>query len=215
MRSTLVVTTPASSLALLTIDELRAAAGITDATDASLLALGLSIAASIMSECKIAIGSGGEPTLLKETLTETFYWPKRCDLVLSRRHNIVISSIALDGTALVAGTDYLIKPESGILTRMSGGYPTEWWGSAVVVVYQAGFATVPADLRQAAIDFFRGVFLESDRDPFVKSLSEEIPGVMTERRDFWVGGIPGQSSGGPVPDFISGQLKRFRNVVVA
>lgn len=213
MRSTLIVTTAASSLALLTIDELRAAVGDSAATDSDLLALGLRIAAAIMSECNIAVGSGAEPTLLQETLTETFYWPRRIDLVLSRRHNIVISSVTVDGSALTA-TDYIVDPESGILTRISGGYPCHW-GGTVVVVYQAGFATVPGDLKAAALDFFRASLNESGRDPFVKGETTDIPGVESKTVTYWVGSVPGQSNEGAVPDIVAGQLKRFRNSVFA
>lgn len=216
LRSKLAITTPASSLALLTLAELRAAADDSAATDATLLALGLRIAASIMSECNIAIGAGGEPTLLQETLTETFYWPKRCDLILARRHNIVVTSVTVDtDSPLVSGTDYIVNPESGILTRLSSGYPCAWCGQTVIVVYQAGFATIPGDLKQAALDFFRATLNEAGRDPFVKSESVEIPGIETRRQDFWVGSVPGQSNEGAVPDIVAGQLKRFRKVVVA
>lgn len=209
----LTVTTPATSLALLTEAERRTAAGVSDGSqDAELLALDLRVAASIMSECNIAIGAGSEPTLLRETLTETFYWPNRCDLVLSRRHNIAITSITVDTDApLVAVTDYRVNPESGILTRTSSGYPFSWSGQAVVVVYQAGFATVPPELKQAATDFFRAAFNESGRDPFVKSESIEVVGIDTVRRDFWIGSVPGQSNESAVPDIVAGQLKRFRN----
>jgi hypothetical protein len=214
MQSTLSVTTAASSLALLTLEELRAAAGDSAATDIELLAMGLRIAAAVMSECNIAVGSGAEPTLLRETLTETFYWPRRIDLVLSRRHNIVISSVTADGS-VVAAADYIVDPESGILTRISGGYPCHWGGQTIVVVYQAGFSVVPGDLKAAALDFFRASLNESGRDPFVKSESTEIPGVETKRFDYWVGSVPGSSDEGAVPDIVAGQLKRFRNMVMA
>lgn len=223
LRPSLTVTTPAASLALLTVAELRAAAGVTDGSqDVTLQALGLSVAAAIMSECNIAIGAGGEPTLFRETLTETFYWPywpnrpNSCDLVLSRRHNIAVTSVTVDTDApLVVNTDYRVNPESGILSRVNSGYPISWWGQTIVVVYAAGFVTIPADLKQAATDFFRATFNEAGRDPFVKEQETEIPGVERQRIAYWVGSIPGQSSEGAVPDIVAGQLKRFRNAVVA
>lgn len=218
MRSSLTITTPASELTLLTVAERRAAAGATDGSrDAELLALDLSISASIMSECNIAIGVGAEPTLRKETLTETFFWPMGCDIVLSRRHNVVISSIT---NSLVPGVaddvvmdvgDYMVDPESGILTRLWIGYPAEWYWQTVVVVYDAGFETIPADLKRAVTDFFRASLNEAERDPFVKSESIEVVGVDTVRRDYWVGSVPGTVSEGAVPDIVAGQLKRFRN----
>lgn len=212
MRSILTVTTPANDLALLSIEELRATAGVSDdSRDIELTALGLSIAASIMSECNIAVGIGGEPTLLQETLSETFYSPRGCELILSRRHNVAIASVTEDDALLVVNDDYLVNPESGLLSRQSSAYPSHWCARTVVVVYQAGFATVPADLKQAATDFFRATLAERSRDPFVKSKSVEAPGILSESTDYWVGSVPGQTSEGPVPDIVSGQLKRYRN----
>lgn len=223
LRPSLTVTTPAASLALLTVAERRAAASLTDGSqDAKLETLDLSVAAAIMSECNIAIGAGGEPTLYRETLTETFYWPywpnrpNSCDLVLSRRHNIAITSVTVDTDApLVVNTDYRVNPESGILSRVNSGYPISWWGQTIVVVYAAGFVTIPADLKQAAIDFFRAAFNEAARDPFVKSEEIDVVGVDKVVKTYWIGSIPGQSNEGPVPDIVSGQLKRYRNAVVA
>lgn len=211
MRSVLTVTNPASDLALLTIAEMREAAGVTGSEqDVKLTALGQRIAASITSECNIAIGNGGEPTLRQETLTETFYLDWEAELILARRHNIAISSIVSDAVA-VDGSDYLVDPESGILTRLSDDIPIGWDAQKIVVVYQAGFATVPGDLQQAAMDFFRSAWLEQGRDPLVKSERTDIPGIMERETAYWVGSVPGQSSEGAVPDIVAGQLKRFRN----
>lgn len=216
MRSILTVTTLASDLALLTIDELRAAAGVTDGSqDVILSGLGLSIAASIMSECNIAVGAGSEPTLKQETLTETFYPNGRssCELILARRHNVAIVSVTEDGTALVTD-DYSANPESGIIVRLSSGCPIYWCGRTIVIVYQAGFATIPADLKQAATDFFRSAWQERGRDPMVKAEEVNVPGLRDKRVEYWVGSVPGQSNEGPVPDVVSGQLKRYRNMVI-
>lgn len=207
----LTVTTPASDLALLTIAEMRALAGVADSSeDAELTALGLRIAAAITAECNIAVGSGSEPTLLRETLTETFYGVDAGELVLSRRHKISITSVTEDGTALAAD-EYLVNPEAGILKRLQSDYPVDWCARKVVIVYQAGFAEVPGDLKQAAMDFFRVAYLESSRDPMVKRVREDIPGVMEKETDYWVGSVPGQTKEGAVPDIVAGQLSRFRN----
>jgi len=212
MKRFLTVTTAASDHALLTIAEMRALAGVTDSShDVTLSALGLRIAAAITAECNVAVGSGANPTLLQETLTETFFYVSSEVLNLSRRFDIVISSVVEDDITLDAD-EYLVEPESGFLNRLDAdGYPIRWCAQKVVVVYQAGFASVPGDLKQAAMDFFRTTYLESSRDPLVKSAETDIPGVMREKFDYWVGAIPGQTNEGPVPDLVLGQLKRFRN----
>ncbi|ARM12128.1 MULTISPECIES: hypothetical protein [Rhizobium] len=216
MRSTLAVTTPASDLTLLRVEERREAAGLA-ADDASkdtlLLALDQRIAAAIMSECNIAIGSGGEPTLKRETLTETFYSAYLDRLLLARRHNVEITSLT-DGDTVLTTADYLVDAEAGILTRMRTECPSAWRSSKVVVVYDAGFTTIPADLKFAAIDFFRSEWLARSRDPLIKRVQTDVFEVESTTTDYWVGSVPGQSREGAVPDIVSGQLKRFRNVRV-
>lgn len=57
-------------------------------------------------------------------------------------------------TAAFTGYGYRLDSESGILTRLSGGYPTGWLG-AVRVVYTAGLSSVPDDVRDAALNLVR------------------------------------------------------------
>lgn len=213
MRS-LVITTPATDLALLTIDEMRFAAGVKNGSrDAELRALESRVAASIMSECNIAIGVGAEPTLRSETVTETIYSPYGSILTLGRRHNVALSSVTLDGSA-VSASDYVVDAEKGMMSKLQAGYPCHWSGQVAAIVYTAGFATVPGDLKQAALDCFRSFLAESTRDPSLKSVSQDIPGLMSETRELWVGSMPGQTKEGAVPDIVAGQLKRFRNYVI-
>lgn len=213
MHRTLAITTPAASLALLSTEELREAAGVTGSgSDVKLSAMGLRVAASIMQECNIAIGSGGQPTLHQETLTETFRMVRVDVLPLARRHDVAITSILEDAVTLDA-SDYVIEPESGLLTRLSDDLPTPWCANKIVVVYAAGFSTIPDDLKQAAMDCLRAFWLESSRDPMVKGREVDIPGVRRERIDLWAGSLPGGGEG-PVPDAVSGQLARFRNMAI-
>lgn len=212
MLSTLVVTIPASTLTLLTQDEMRSAADTTT-DDAALAKLEARVAASIMSECNIAVGIGGEPTLKQETLTETFWQVETDNLLLARRHNVSITGVTVDGGSISA-SDYLLDPDAGMLMRLSSDAPIRWCARKIVVVYKAGFTTIPGDLKQAAMDFLSAAYREMGRDPFVKSEEVDIPDVERIRRDYWVGSIPGQSNEGAVPDIVAGQLKRFRNLAV-
>lgn len=214
MLRTLTVTTPASDSQLLTIEEMRAAAGVSDnSQDTQLSAMGLKVAADICSECNIAVGSGNQPTLRRETLTEVIRGAYADTLVLSRRYEIAITSIVEDDVTLDAA-DYLIDPESGILHRLCGDIPTTWCAQKVTIVYAAGFDTVPYDLKDAATDIFRSAWLSKDRDPLVRGQREDVPGVYERETTFWVGSVPGQSNEGAVPDMVEGKLKRFRNGVV-
>lgn len=218
MRSILEVTTPASDLSLLTVAERRESAGIAagdTSQDTRLAALDLRLAASIAAECKIAIGSGGEPTLLQETLRETFRGVDVATLMLSRRHNIEITSIVQDAVTLAVDVDFVVDPESGLTARLSADRPLRWCATKIVVVYKAGFQTPPGDLKQAATDFMRLAWFEKDRDPSLKSEVVLIPDVRRVEQTYWVGAIPGQSSESAVPDIVAGQLARFRNEWIA
>lgn len=211
MRSFLTVTSPASDLTLLTIQEMRDAAGVTGTgSDAALQAMEAQNAASIMSECDIAVGAGAPPTLRKERLTETIYQACAESLVLSRRHEIAINSIVEDGVTLL-NTDFQVDPESGVVTKLCDDFPVFWSAKKIVVVYDAGFATVPGDLKKVATDFLRSTWLEKARDPKIKRERVKVDGVDDTETEYWVGSIPGQSNEGAVPDIVAGQLTRFRN----
>lgn len=215
MRSTLVVTTPAADLSLLTQAERREAIGVTDGSqDTQLAGLDLRLAAAIMAECGIAVGAGSEPTLLQETLTQTFWSVHVAEIELARRHNVEVVSIVENETTLVE-TDFAAKAESGLLIRLFSDRPYRWCANKVVVVYKAGFVTVPGDLKQAAMDFMRLAWAEKGRDPSLKSEVVDIPDVRRVERGFWVGSVPGQASDGAVPDIVAGKLTRFYNPMVA
>lgn len=216
MHRTLTITTAATDPQLLTIEEMRATAGVMDnSQDAKLSALGLKIASDICVECNVAIGSGAGPTLRRETITEVLRGVYTDTIVLRRRHEIAITSVVEDGTTLTADTDYLVDPETGFLTRLCSDLPTSWCAEKVTIVYAAGFSTVPRDLADAAADAFRAAWFASTRDPLVKGIETDIPGLQRKRVDYWVGSVPGQSNEGAVPDAVDGKLKRYRNAAVA
>lgn len=216
MESILVVTDSEDDLQLLSIAQMRDAAGLAvgdSSKDTALRARGLAVAAGIMSECRIAVGQGNDPTLKQETLTETFYSVHEVSkLMLARRHNIAIISITVDGTALATdGTAFFVNPESGLVTYLSNDCPRRWCARKIVAVYQAGFEVTPPDLLQAALDYFRAITLEGDRDPSVKAESVEVPGIETRRTELWAGTLPGSASASGLPDSVASQLGRFRN----
>ncbi|TIM07607.1 hypothetical protein [Mesorhizobium sp.] len=216
MHSVLVVTTPASDRSLLTQAERREAIGVTDSSqDTRLAALDLRLGAAIMAECNIAVGTGAEPTLLQETLTETCRTIDAAVMMLARRHNVEITSLIEDGVMLTNEVSFTVNPESGLVTRLSDDHPRRWCAAKVVVVYKAGFAAVPDDLKMAAMDFMRLAWAEKKRDPSLKSEVIDIPDVRRVERGYWVGSVPGQSNEGAVPDIVAGQLTRFRNMMVA
>ncbi|ODT22228.1 MAG: hypothetical protein ABS35_15365 [Kaistia sp. SCN 65-12] len=216
VRSQLVVDVPADNLALLSIEEMRAAAGVTgSARDAELRTFGLGIASAIMSELGIAVGRGAsEPTLWQETLTETFFWVLADELLLTRRHEVEVISV-VSSTGTLDPAEYDVDPEAGILTRLCGDRPIEWRSPRFAVTYKAGFAeAIPGDLKRAATEFFRLAWQSLARDPALKSEVVDVPDVLRTEKNWWVGSVPGQSGEGAVPASIAGKLQRYRNVAI-
>lgn len=184
MYSTFTVTTPASELSLLTVEELRAAVGVNDSSqDAALTALGLRLSASIAKQCGVASDGVHPATLLSETCSEVFR-PARHqqDLILARRPVSAITSVTENGTVLDAA-DYEIRRGSGILTRLSGDRFSCFPCGKITVIYIAGFTTAPDDLKLAASKLAAAIYSETARDPNLKRV--DIPDV--EEREYWVG----------------------------
>lgn len=217
MRQSFEVVTPASSLLLVSIEQLRVAAGLAeddDSKDAGLTLIGEALSTDIATTCGV-VGDGVHPvTLMSETVSETFWhFDRPCEVFLSRRFVSAISEVSECGHVLTSA-DYKVDRASGMLYRISGGRPWVWRDGAVGVTYTAGFDAVPADLQMAAAELARLRLSSGSRDPLVKSESIEIPDVQTRRLDFWVGALPG-SSAGPVPSEIMTRLSRFMSVLVA
>jgi hypothetical protein len=175
------VTTPATDRSLLTLAELRAAAGISDSSkDAELTTLGNRIAASIASACLVARSGAVPPTLRLETITETFR-VRSCGgpLMLSRSPVVSIASIT-EGLSALSASDY--DNDNGRLTRLSSDVVSSWASGLVTVVYDAGWSTVPDDLKLAAVKFVQAETQQDGRDPMLKS--KTIEGVSSY--EWWV-----------------------------
>jgi hypothetical protein len=217
MRQTFSVTVPAPDLSLLTIEQLRVAAGLSwndDCRDPELEELGKRVAADIAAACGVAFDGINPPTLRSETVSETFWnGCRESEMILSRRFISAVTTVTEQGTVLVSD-DFVIDRDAGLLSRVSSGRPWSWYVGSLAVVYVAGFAVVPADLAGAAMDLARFRLSEGGTDPLEKGRTVEIPDVETVRVDRWVGAVPGTATGG-MPSSILAKLSRFMNMAVA
>ena len=219
MRQSFTVTAAASSTLLLTIAQLRAAAGLqpTDNTrDPGLTELGKRISADIMTACQVASDGVHPPALLSETISEV-HWLRRSDdmILLGRRFVSSISTLTEAGTAVLT-VDYSLDKEAGILERLREAAPSRWSPGQVSVTYIAGFTpeNLPGDLVGAAMDLARLRLSADSVDPLEKATTITIPDVETRRVERWVGAVPGSASG-PLPEDIMARLTRFMTTVVA
>lgn len=215
------VTAAATDLSLLSISELRKAANVSDGSrDTDLLALGLRVAATIAGACKIATDGATPPTLRKETITDTFRrsrWVGRAAqrdrddldggelLYLSRRPVVTVSSVVEAGTALDPSS-YEIRAGIGALVRLNNDVPCQWARNKIVVVYDAGFATVPYGLKRAAEQLIQMYWSQQTKDPLVRE--SNIPGVL--ERQFWIG----SSSDPSIPQDVMDDLGPYMNLLV-
>lgn len=212
----LIVTAAAVDPLLMTAAQMRAAAGVADSDtskDAALALLNARISAEIYAACGIIISDDAkEPTIRQETLTETFRG-HRSPLILSRRHNVEIVSVTVGG-ASISPDEYEVESEAGLLHRLQGDRRCCWRGTPVVVVYKAGFATVPPGLVGAASDLIRFRRSELERDPLVKSERVKVDGVDEVETGYWVNSVMSGSAvspGAPIPPNVMAALSRFRN----
>lgn len=187
MRSIFQVTTPASDTSILTLDELRASLNLSDKSkDDVLKRINPRVERAIYRACRLR-GDGSHPTTLRlETIKESFrltdvdlYQP---EIQLSRRPIASIVSITENEQVLTAGEDYEILADLGRVRRLHDGTQgVQWyWGAFgifnVVFTYQAGFATAPDDLKDAAEQLARDYYFRQTREPGLRSIN--IPGVM-------------------------------------
>lgn len=184
MRSIFSVVTPAADASLLSIEELRAAVGVTGgAQDVELTAMGAQLSEAIARECGVASDGVNSPTLMRETCRETFNSMAAIGLMqapalrLARRPINEVDAISIDGSAFDLSLVLVDRP-GGVLRRRAA----DWCGEEIVVEYSAGFGAVPAGLKLAATKLMTALWSERGRDPSLKR--EDIPDVM--EREYWV-----------------------------
>lgn len=172
----LVLTTPAPDRTLVTLAEAKAFLGVTGNTDdVAITAMVARVSDAIARECRVSMAGAAVPTLRAETLTETFRGGCRgADLVLSRRFVSSITSVVEDGEGLT-GSGYELNGPAGLLSRLDGDDSIAWLSGKVVVVYVAGFATVPDDLKLGCLMAIRDQWAAAGREPLVRR--ETVEGV--------------------------------------
>jgi hypothetical protein len=200
--SSITVQTPAPDLNLLTIAQLRAAAGVEDTSeDTKLTALGTRVSAMIAKACRVVQGGATPPTLRKERLIETFRrpsclsrgtWPygdseaRRDVLNLARFPVVSITSIVADGTTLDP-SNYELRGAEGAVVRLLGDQPTAWLNTKIIATYDAGYETVPDDLVLIASQFAQILWYQDGRDPAKRS--EAVVGI--GQNEWFQDAVPG------------------------
>lgn len=187
MEQILTVTTAATSKALTTLANVKSDLGIATATttDDALLNRYIDMAS-------LSIAQFCNRIFVKQTYRAEFFvehsrfngaLPAAFEKIdLSVYPVVSIASLTENGQALTDGTHYRLEPNSSVFTRLNGALTQPWSNWPVVINFDGGYVTVPADIEDACIRMVRGRYMARDRDPFLKQ--ESIPGV----RDvtYWV-----------------------------
>jgi hypothetical protein len=126
---------------------------------------------------------------------------------------LVVENFSENPQPLAEGVDFISDYNASIpdfskgwLTRLFFGdnYPRKWSGIPILVQYQAGYANLPDDLQDAALQLVKARWYARGRDPQIRS--ENVPGAYEAQ--YWFGAGPG--SEGDLPPSIKAMVDRYR-----
>jgi hypothetical protein len=178
------VITPADSLALITLDQAKAALGIDPADtsqDAKLQQQIDAVSAAIDNWC--------DRIFVRQTYRDqfryAFNWLNPGEPLQTRQYPIPLDTggvpvlvIAENGSTLDAAV-WEIEIESGSLYRLNNSAAVSaWTGTSIVVDYDAGYDTIPADVQGTALEWLTARWGAIGRDPALRS--ETIPDLITQ-----------------------------------
>lgn len=192
------VVTPAASMALVSIDDAKAALGIAAGDTSQDAVLTAQIEATSMAinnwcdrifvvqtyrdQLRDAYGSYGEPLVV-------------------RQYPIVVDEAGVPVVAITEGGAALdamlleVFPEGGAIYRLDAtALPIAWGAALVTVEYAAGFDPIPADVQGACLEWLTARHNAIGRDPALRS--ETVPDLITQ---VYAGDAGAGTSGGAIP----------------
>ena len=179
------VVTPATSMALMTLDEAKAALGIPLADTSHDAALTMQIEA-----VSVAANQYCNRVFVVQTYQDTFRyltnWLYSGQPLRTRQFPIVVDEgvplvAVIENGAELDGALWEVYPEQGALYRLDGGLVGEWLGTSIIVDYTAGYDPIPPDVRSAALEWLGARWGGTGRDPSLRS--ETIPDLITQVYD--------------------------------
>lgn len=131
-------------------------------------------------------------------------------LQLPRWPIVSVASVTENGIALAENVDFRIDAANGFLIRLDmDGYPRPWPALPIAVTFDGGFAIIPDDLADAALQLVKMHYFGRGRDPMLRD--ENVQGVWSAA--YWFGAGPGAQGG--LPPNISAILDNYRVPVLA
>lgn len=176
------VVTPASSLALVTLDEAKAALKIPLADTSQDAALTQQIdaaSAAVNNYCnRIFVVQA-----YQDQLRYVYNWLYAGEPLRTRQFPIVVSggdalvAVFEDGASLDPAA-WDVYPEEGAIYRLDGTTVTSWRGTTILVDYTAGFDPIPPDVKGASLEWITARWFAAGRDPALRS--ESVPDLLTQ-----------------------------------
>jgi len=192
------VVTPAASLALVTLDQAKAALGIPiedTSQDTALAAQIDSVSAAINAYCNRIFAVQEYTDQIRNVCG---YWGEP---LVTRQFPIVeadgVPLVTVSEGGLALDPAYLeLHPETGSLYRLDSGSTAvgAWTAPLILVEYTAGFDPVPPDVASAALEWLGARWGNTGRDPGLRS--ETIPDLITQ---VYSDGGSNSASAGSIP----------------
>jgi hypothetical protein len=176
--------TPASSLALVTLDEAKTELGI-DLADTTQDAA----VQQVIDRVSQGISNYCDRVFPRQSYTDQYRavcsWLAPGQPLRTRQAPIGLGTgglpvltVAEDG-ATIDPAFWEVDIDTGELYRLDdagSNVPASWTGNLIVINYDGGFDTIPADVEGAALEWITGRWTAKGRDPTIRS--ETIPDVI-------------------------------------
>lgn len=225
--SVLEVVTPAGSLALADLAELKSDLGIPEA-DTSHDARLKRILSATRGQVVAYIGSEVAAQVYKETWRlppgGLDYWSIMLPRDLIRYLPLKCFPVTAIDKAVEAGKEldpslYQWVDTKGLVRLEAGGGVSAWASGVIEVTYKAGWedGKVPDDLTEAVLLAARGAFMAKDRDPGQVIRSESVQDVYSvtyDTRTGFGGGVAGEGTYG-LPPAVTAMLDAYRRQTFA
>jgi hypothetical protein len=172
------VVVPADSLALVTLDQAKAALGI-DAADTSQDAALTQHIAAVSTAIHNWCGRIFVKQTYRDQLRFVCNWLQPGEPLVTRQWPVPADALVVteDGTVLDEAT-WEINEDSGEIYRLEGTAVAPWIGSTIILDYDGGYDEIPDDVQSAAIEWITARWSAQGRDPLLRS--EAIPDVITQ-----------------------------------
>jgi hypothetical protein len=203
------VIVPADSTNLLTLDQVKAALGITDTSqDANLNRM--------IDRTSSAINNYCDRIFVRQTYRDHFRhicnWSATGEPIRTRQYpiptdpaGVPLVVVVEDGMA-IDSTSIEVDIDAGTIYRLNGsGAAASWTGASIIVDYDGGYDTIPGDLQGAALDWIRIGQGAGARDPLLRS--ETIPDVISQT---WVTAVDLASASTSIPSSVRDSLWAYK-----